>query len=120
MEQRDLNLALLERSSAAPGPVQVEAGASRVKPALQAFMAENAARYADPDFRRAVTAKIPLARPGRPEDASCATRGWRPDASRPVGTATPADRLQAQTAWSQATLARIGDTPLSQIESLAA
>lgn len=31
---------------------------------------KNAARYADAEFRRAVTAKIPLARPGRPEDVA--------------------------------------------------
>lgn len=53
---------------------------------------KNADRYADPDFRRAVTAKIPLARPGRPEDVAGAVAFLCTDAAAYItGANIPVD-----------------------------
>ena len=60
-----------------PGAIQIE---------------RNAARYADPDFRRAVTAKIPLARPGTPDDVAGAVAFLCTDAAAYItGANIPVD-----------------------------
>ena len=53
---------------------------------------KNAERYADPQFRRAVTAKIPLGRPGRPEDVAGAVAFLCTDAAAYItGANIPVD-----------------------------
>lgn len=109
VEQRDLNLALLERASAAPVLAEAQPGGSRVKPALQAFMADHGEEVRRAAFGRApsrfpwhVAAKLAWSHALRAMDGSSLTRRHRRiadvvDAAFPAAAPSDvADRTHAE------------------------
>lgn len=84
VEQRDLNLALLERLSTAPVTAEAQPGASKVTPALQAFMVDHGEEIRRAAFGRApsrfpwhVAAKLAWSHALRAMDGSILTQRLR-------------------------------------------